>query len=79
MNSLQVLNSLYMDTITDILGSEYATELQQYRIQIHNVRILTSLEAVYVYWSCDESGIVNLEAAEALKNLEPKVCCFWSL
>ncbi|XP_003746518.1 uncharacterized protein LOC100901317 [Galendromus occidentalis] len=68
-----VLNALYMETVTDILGSEFATELEQYSIQIHNVRILPTLDVVNVYWSCDESGLVNPEAAKTLKDLEPKI------
>lgn len=62
-----------METITDILGSEFATELEKHRIQIHNVRIMRNLDVIFVYWSCDESGLINPEAAEQLKELEPKV------
>lgn len=69
----QTLNALYMDAITSIMASEFAVDLDKFNIQIHNVRIQKDLKTVIVYWSCDESGLVDEEAKAALENIETPV------
>ena len=62
-----------MDAITSIMASEFAADLQKFQIQIHGVRIKKDLKTVVVYWSCDESGLIDEEAKAALENIETPV------